>query len=241
MNSTFFISDVHLGMMPVKAEKWKERKLLAFLDHVAANGESLFIVGDLFDFWFEYRTVIPRGYTRVLCALSHLSELGKELHYIAGNHDFWMRDFLARELNFHIHMEPLDITIRGKRFYIHHGDGIASHDKGYRFLKRIFRNKINIFLYSLLHPDIGIPLAKWVSSLSRQHTTPQGVPDDTDYLQLAIQKFQEGFDFVIMGHLHMPNYQVIGEKVYMNLGDWIDHFTYGVFDGRELHLLRWDR
>jgi len=227
--------------MSVKSEKWKERKLLSFLDYVAAAGEKLFIVGDLFDFWFEYRSVIPRGYTRVLCALSQLAELDKELHYIAGNHDFWMRDFLAKELRFQIHMEPLAIDIRGKRFFIHHGDGISRKDRGYRILKRVFRNRINIFLYSLLHPDLGIPLAKWVSSLSRQYTEHKGVPDDTDYLQLAVQKFQEGFDFVVMGHLHMPNYQVIGEKVYVNLGDWIDHFTYAVFDGVEMRLLQWDR
>ncbi len=239
MGLSYFISDVHLGMANTKSERVKERKLLSFLDHVATTGDRLFIVGDLFDFWFEYRTVIPRGYTRVLCALNHLNELGKELHYIAGNHDFWMRDFLSREMHFRIHMDPLDCIVENKRFYINHGDGIARKDRGYRLLRRIFRNKINIFLYSLIHPDIGIPFAKWISSLSREHTAHGGVPNDTDYLQLAIEKFQEGFDFVVMGHLHMPNYQIIGEKVYVNLGDWIDHFTYAVFDGDSLELKRW--
>ena len=239
MGWTYFISDVHLGMSNTKSERVKERKLLSFLEHVATTGDRLFIVGDLFDFWFEYRTVIPRGYTRVLCALNHLRELGKELHYIAGNHDFWMRDFLSREMGFRIHRDPLDCRIENKRFYINHGDGIARNDRGYRLLRRIFRNRVNIFLYSLIHPDLGIPFAKWISSLSREHTAQVGVPNDTDYLQLAIRKFQEGFDFVVMGHLHMPNYQIIGEKIYVNLGDWIDHYTYAVFDGHTLELRRW--
>ncbi len=238
MGLTYFFSDVHLGTRQLKSERLKEKRLLAFLDQVATSGERLFIVGDLFDFWFEYRTVIPRGYTRVLSALGQLRELGKEIHYIAGNHDFWMRDFLKSELNIEVHFDPLDCMIGQKRFYIHHGDGIARHDKGYRFLKRIFRNRFNIFLYSLIHPDLGIPLAKWVSNLSRHHTAG-GTPDDRDYRETALQKFREGFDCAIFGHLHYPVIQNYGEKVYINLGDWIEHFTYAVFNGEEIQLLTW--
>ncbi len=241
MASTFFISDVHLGTPQIKLEKEKEKRLLAFLDYVSTYGERLVVVGDLFDFWFEYRTVIPRGYTSVLCALNQLKILGKELHYVAGNHDFWMRDYMAREIGFQLHMDPITLTIRGKRFYINHGDGVARRDKGYRLLKRIFRNKINIFLYSLIHPDLGIPFAKWISGLSREHTHHHGNVDDRDYMQLAEQKFREGYDYVVMGHLHVPNYQQIGHKVYVNLGDWIEHFTYAEFDGEHLHLRWWQR
>lgn len=239
MGYSYFFSDVHLGMRQAKAEKQKEDKLLKFLDHVAISGDRLFIVGDLFDFWFEYRTVVPRGYMRVLSALSQLRELGKELHYIAGNHDFWIRDFLTSEMDIEVHFDALEYTIAGKRFYIHHGDGIAKHDKGYRFLKKIFRNRFNIFLYSLLHPDLGIPLAKWVSNLSRNHTAPEGTPDDTDYREEAMRKFRQGYDYVIFGHLHYPILQMYGEKTYVNLGDWMEHFTYAVFDGTDLQLLKW--
>lgn len=239
MGNTFFISDVHLGTSHTRGEILKEKRLLAFFDHVAQYGERLFIVGDLFDFWFEYRTVIPKGYSRVLCALSQLRELGKEMHYIAGNHDFWMRDYLQKEFDIHIHFNPLDYTLYGKRFYICHGDGIAKDDRAYRVMKKIFRCKINIFLYGLLHPDIGVPLAKWVSSLSRAHSAGGGPPDDTDYIETAFRQFEAGFDYAVFGHLHAPKYQVFGQKVYVNLGDWIEHFSYAVFDGEEMKLLRW--
>ncbi len=239
MNKAYFFSDVHLGMSSSKSERIKEKRLLAFLDHVAADADYVFIVGDLFDFWFEYRTVIPRGYTRVLSALHNLRELGKEMHYIAGNHDFWMRDYLSKELDIQVHFDALEIALGEKRFYIHHGDGIAKHDKGYRLLKRVFRNPVSIFLYSVIHPDLGIPLAKWVSNLSRNHTGRQGPPDDRDYRELAQQQFLEGFDYVIFGHLHTPNLQTFGKKVYVNLGDWIEHFTYAVFDGQNMHLEKW--
>ncbi len=241
MGRTYFISDVHLGMRAAtKSERVKEKKLLAFLDHVAVSGDRLFIVGDLFDFWFEYRTVIPRGYMRVLSALNHLREVGKELHYIAGNHDFWMKDFMPNELNIQIHFDGFEYEIAGKRFYLHHGDGIAKWDKGYRLMKRVFRHPANIFLYSLLHPDLGIPLAKWVSHRSRNHTAAKGPPDDTDYREEALNKFQEGFDYVLFGHLHSPMLQKYGEKIYMNLGDWITHFTYAVFDDNDLQLKTWE-
>jgi UDP-2,3-diacylglucosamine hydrolase len=239
MGNTYFFSDVHLGMHNDRSERHRENKLLKFLDHVGLDGERLFILGDLFDFWFEYRSVIPRGYMRILSALEQLNELGKELHYIAGNHDFWMRDFLTRELKIQVHFEPLEYTIAGKQFYLNHGDGLAKDDTGYRLLKRVFRNRFNIFMYSLIHPDLGIPLAKWVSHISRSHTAQEGVPDDSDYQAVAMKKFQEGFDVVMFGHLHYPIHQMYGEKNYINLGDWIDYFTYAVFDGRDLRLLTW--
>ena len=239
MASTFFISDAHFGSDSVKKERAKEQKLLRFFDYVAQNGERLFIVGDLFDFWFEYRSVVPRGFTRILCGLNRLSELGIELHYVAGNHDFWMRDYLEKEFNFTIHFDEVDWKIEGKRFYIFHGDGLAKDDTGYRLLKKIFRNRLNIFLYSLLHPDLGIPLAKWVSSLSRQHTRRDAPPSDEDYISRAIEKFREGYDFAIFGHLHSPRYQKFGQKIYINLGDWIDNFSYAEYSERDLKLHSW--
>lgn len=239
MGNTYFFSDVHLGMNESHGQDQREEKLLKFLDHVARDGERLFIVGDLFDFWFEYRTVIPRGYMRVLSALGNMRELGVELHYVAGNHDFWIRDFLTAEMEITVHFDPIEYTINGKRFYLNHGDGIAKNDGGYRLMKRVFRNRTNIFLYSLLHPDLGIPLAKWVAGLSRSHQNGKAI-DDTDYRELAQQKFQEGFDYVIFGHLHNPILQEYGKKTYINLGDWIEHFTYSVFDGEEMKLLTWE-
>jgi len=240
MASTFFISDAHLGSDSTKKERSKERKLLRFFDYVIQKGDRLFIVGDLFDFWFEYRSVVPRGFTRILCGLNRLSETGIELHYVAGNHDFWMRDYLEKEFKFTIHFDEVDWKYNGKRFYIFHGDGLAKDDTGYRLLKRVFRNRVNIFLFSLLHPDLGIPLAKWVSSISRRHTSRDVPPPDDDYVSRAQQKFNEGFDYAIFGHLHSPRYQIRGKKVYINLGDWIENFSYAKFDEKNLQLLSWE-
>jgi UDP-2,3-diacylglucosamine hydrolase len=241
MASTFFFSDAHLGASPLKTERIKEQKLLSFFEHVAQNGERLFIVGDLFDFWFEYRSVIPKGYSRVLCGLGRLSDLGTEMHYIAGNHDFWMRSYLPSEFGIQMHFDEVEYTIAGKRFYLNHGDGLARDDWSYRLLKRIFRNRINIFLYSLLHPDLGIPLARWVSSLSRRHTRQDKPPADQDYINKALVKFEQGFDCAVFGHLHSPRFQEFGQKIYINLGDWIENFSYAEFDGKEIRLLEWDR
>lgn len=240
MSKTFFISDVHLTAEDTPEEKEKEKKLLSFLKYFERNGERLIIVGDLFDFWFEYRTVIPRGHTRLLCALLNLKEQHKELHYVTGNHDFWMRDFLSSEFKMNIHQDNFSMLIDGKKFFIFHGDGTAKNDRGYRILKKIFRNKTNIFLYSLLHPDIGIPFAKWISSLSRKHTDQEEPPDDSDYLEKATQLFGNGFDYVLCGHLHYPKFQTFGNKIYVNLGDWINHFTYGEFENAKLNLKTWN-
>jgi len=238
MANSYFISDAHLGAGDTTTERLKEDKLLSFFDHAAKTGERLFIVGDLFDFWFEYRNVIPRGYARILAGLSRMRESGLELHYIAGNHDFWMRDYFPKELGIPIHFDNLEYTINGKRFFLEHGDGIAKDDTGYRILKRIFRNRVNIFLYSLLHPDIGVPLAKWVSSLSRGHTSKKEFDDD-DYILRAREKFQQGFDYVLFAHLHHPILKTMGHNIYLNLGDWMKHFTYAVFDDTELRLEKW--
>jgi UDP-2,3-diacylglucosamine hydrolase len=239
MGKTFFFSDVHLGTNDKAAEKIKEQKLLSFLEYVEKAGERLYIMGDLFDFWFEYRTVIPRGYMRVLSALARLQEKGIELHYVAGNHDFWVRDFLTVEMGIQMHFDPIEQEIEGSRFFLHHGDGVAKFDKGYRLMKRVFRYPPNIFLYSLLHPDIGIPLAKWVANLSRNHQKHREI-DDSDYRELAAQKFAEGCKYVIFGHLHHPIRDEFSGGVYLNLGDWMRHFTYAVFDGKSLQLCHWE-
>ncbi|MCX6136482.1 MAG: UDP-2,3-diacylglucosamine diphosphatase, partial [Ignavibacteriales bacterium] len=146
MKSTFFISDLHFGLQSPKHEKEKERRFLAFLYHVAANGERLFILGDLFDYWFEYRHVVPRGYHHVLSALGHLVESGITVEYLAGNHDFWLQKFFPEDLGIPVHKDPLMVELHGKIIFLHHGDGLALRDTGYRILKSILRNRVNIVL-----------------------------------------------------------------------------------------------
>ncbi|HTY36129.1 MAG TPA: UDP-2,3-diacylglucosamine diphosphatase [Bacteroidota bacterium] len=239
MRKTYFFSDVHLGVGSKDDDRKKEKSLIALLDRVAEDGEHLFIVGDLFDFWFEYRTVVPKGYVRLFAKLADLSESGVSLTYLAGNHDFWLRDYFEQEMGMKIVRDPVERTIHGKRFYLHHGDGLLRNDTGYRILKSVLRNKVNIALFSLVHPDLAAAIARWSSHKSRQYTSKRKYEGD-DMATFAEQKINEGYDFVVMGHNHVPCKRNIGQGVYVNLGDWISERTYAVFDGQSLDLKQWE-
>ena len=241
MSRAFFISDAHLGLDSKEREAEKERRLLLFLEHVKKHGTHLFIVGDLFDAWFEYRTVIPKGFHRVLTALEDLTRNKIEVHYLAGNHDFWMKNFFRDELGITTYFKPFSVMIDGKKFYIHHGDGLAGRDIGYRILKIILRNPFSIWLYTWLHPDIGIALAKLSSKKSRHYTSEKNYGSNDGLQQFAARKIAEGSDYVIMGHRHQPAEVQIGEGRYINLGDWITFFTYAEFANGNLSLKTWER
>ena len=237
----YFISDLHLGAHEIENPEAQEQAVKQFLDHIEKEATHLFIVGDFFDFWFEYRTVVPKQYFPVLCRLQRFTEKGIQLFYLAGNHDFALGTFFDRYLNMHTKEDTLKVELGGKKFFLFHGDGIDSKDKGYRFLKRILRSRLNQKLFRLIHPDFGICLAKRVSGTSRKYsTTNNHFRSEDDYFAYAEQRFAEGFDFVIMGHRHNPlMYEKDGKK-YVNLGDWITNFSYAVFDGNELELKFWD-
>jgi UDP-2,3-diacylglucosamine hydrolase len=238
MRKTYFFSDVHLGLGSKEQERKKERLLVQFLEAVRRDAREIFIVGDLFDYWFEYETVVPKGYFRLFTKLADLTEAGIPITYLAGNHDFWLKSYFRDELGIQIMLEPIERTINGKRFYIHHGDGLLKNDTGYRILKRILRNRINIKLFSLLHPDLTSRIAHWSSRKSRQHAGKRTF-EENDMLDFAATKIRQGFDYVIMGHNHSPCYWNIGTGAYVNLGDWITENTYAVFDGKQLRLKTW--
>lgn len=239
MVKAFFISDAHLGLDSNDKEKEKEEKLLGFLHHVRERGTHLFIVGDLFDTWFEYRTVIPKGFHRLFTSLEDLTRKGVEVHYVVGNHDYWMGNFFHEFLGITIHVEPFAVAIDGKKFYLHHGDGLAGNDVGYRILKKILRSPLNIWLYSLLHPDIGIALAKISSRRSRRHTVKKNYGSEDGLQKFAAKKINEGNDYVIMGHRHNPVVAPLGSGTYINLGDWISFFTYAEFSDGHMELKTW--
>ncbi len=238
MRKIYFFSDAHLGLSSKEEERHKERTLVRFLDSIGRDGEELFIVGDLFDFWFEYRTVVPKGYFRLFTKLADLTENGVKVSYLAGNHDFWIKNYFHDELGIQIFPEPIERILHGKRFYIHHGDGLLKNDTGYRILKRILRNKTNIFLFSLLHPDLTARIAHWSSNTSRKHTSKRSF-EETDMMEFAKRKIDEGVDYVVMGHNHTPTFRNFGKGIYVNLGDWIEENTYAVFDGNSLVLKKW--
>ncbi len=237
--STYFFSDVHLGLGSKEKEKAKEDRLLAFLDAIFPTTERLFIVGDLFDFWFEYKTVIPKGFHRTLAALQKFTDNGKPIDFLVGNHDCWANDFLTKELGIALHRQPFAATVDGKKIFLHHGDGLADNDLGYKLIKPVLRNKLNMRLYRWLHPDIGVKLARGSSRTSRDYTSSKHYGEEEGMVREATRKIREGFDIVIMGHRHKPNVLKIENGTYINLGDWIAHNTYAQMSNGTIELKTW--
>jgi len=235
----YFISDVHLGIGERDQERRREDFLLGFLEAVRPSAATLCIVGDLFDFWFEYGTVIPKGFHRTLTAIQRYPECGIPVHFLTGNHDYWMLDFFQKELGVTIHREPVELVLGGKRILLHHGDGLALNDIGYRLIKPVLRNRFSIALYRWLHPDIGIRLARGSSRTSREYTSKKDYGEQEGMLAYAAERFREGMDIVVMGHTHEPELRTVDGGTYVNLGDWLTHRTYGMLDGGTMRLESW--
>lgn len=236
----YFLSDVHLGNGPLHYWQDREELLIALLEMIASSAEQLFIVGDLFDYWFEYRTVLPRAFFRTLAALDRLRKRGVTIEYLIGNHDFGHHDFFERELDITIHWNDHETSIANKRFYIAHGDGKVAGDWGYTLLRTLLRNRITNTLYRWLHPDIGIWLASQASRRSRHYTEQRHYEGDS-LLDFAERKIcQEGCDYVVMGHRHQAlimNFVAESHTgTYVNLGDWMSQPRVGIFDGEHFEL-----
>lgn len=236
MSKIFFISDAHLGLFN-KSKDLREKLLLDFLEYLEKKGNGLYIVGDLFDFWFEYHSVIPRQYFRVLFALKKVVDHGVKIVYVTGNHDFWMENFFEDELGVQVYRSPLEIEIDGKRFYVAHGDGFLKKDVGYKMLKKVLRHPMNVRLYRFLHPEVGFRLASLFSRLSRNHLAMKN--KDAEYIQHARACFSKGFDCVVFGHTHSPQVFRENSRTYINTGDWMNCFTYGKFERGRLSLEHW--
>lgn len=228
--SLFVFSDAHLGANDPTTEELKRAKILELLSIVKERGSRLVILGDLFDFWFEYKHAIPKSQLQVIFKLADLVDAGVPVEYVSGNHDFWLSDFLTVEAGITIHRESYELNEQGQRLFFIHGDGLAPSDWKYRILKHILRNRINIALYRLLPVDWGLPLARWVSGTSRAHTskrTDVGIHDfHSAYEDYARAKLNEGFDAVLIGHLHTPLIHRWNVGVYINTGEFIRRFNY---------------
>jgi UDP-2,3-diacylglucosamine hydrolase len=233
----FFISDVHLGLQDKVQEEAKEKKLVNFLKFAESNCDELFIVGDLFDYWFEYRRVYQKGFYRTLAALKDLTEKNIKLHYFIGNHDFLHRDFFEKEFGAIMYGDSLSTELNGKKFFIAHGDGMVSNDTGYNILKWILRNKFFQFLYSLLHPDLGISIASKTSKTSRDYTDKKDYGEVDGLYEAAKKKIDEGFDFVLFGHLHKYIWKTYKQGNYINLGSWLDKPRYGVLSNQKFEIV----
>ncbi|HRD58018.1 MAG TPA: UDP-2,3-diacylglucosamine diphosphatase [Ferruginibacter sp.] len=238
----YFLSDFHLGAPNAEASLEREKKICRFLDSIKTNAEEIFIVGDMFDFWFEYRQVVPKGYVRLLGKLAELTDAGIKIHFFVGNHDMWMNNYLQTELNIPVYFEPKEFEFNQKKFLIGHGDGLGPGDKGYKFIKKIFRNPACQWLFGILPPYLGIGLANYFSRKSRAKT---GMVDEVFlgeenewliiYSKEVLQK--QHYDYFIFGHRHLPiDVKLKNNSRYINLGEWIKYFSYAEFDGEELYL-----
>ena len=239
--SIYFMSDAHLGYSDPATEQRKEATFISFLHSLYGTAEVLYLVGDLFDFWFEYRSAVPRKHARILFELYRLILSGTKIVYIAGNHDFWLGSYLSEEVGIELSFVPMEVRHQGILIYIAHGDGLSSKDWGYRLLKRVLRNPVCIALFRLIHPDFGAFLAKLVSHSSRIYGKLPEDPFrlDQGYLDAAQEKFEQGFDAVIFAHIHHPVYQT-DPKTLIVLGDWMEHFSYVVLENGKFELRIWE-
>ncbi len=237
MSKIYFISDAHLGAPNLnRPPRVQEDAMIDFLRAIRNDAEALYIVGDLFDFWFEYRSVILRQHYWVLYELSALAESGTRIVYMAGNHDFWLGSFLDEQVGIETKYGPLEVNLQDKRFFICHGDGMISKDWGYRMMRKILHNRFLIRSFQLIHPDLGVVLGKRISLLSRNHGAPKDWDPHLAYRELGVSILKKGYDVVVFGHNHCPDLQQVDDQVYINLGDWVEHFTYGVLSEGKIEL-----
>jgi UDP-2,3-diacylglucosamine hydrolase len=239
----YFLSDFHLGAPDHASSLVREKHIVQFLESTRKDAAEIFIVGDLFDFWYEYRTVVPKGYTRILGKMAEITDSGIPVHFFTGNHDMWMKGYFEQELHIPVYHEPRSFEWNDRKFLIGHGDGLGPGDHGYKFMKKIFRNRFCQWLFGILPPAFGVGLANYLSRSSRAVT---GQVDDhflgeekewligycKEMLRLSY------FDYFIFGHRHLPiDFSLPGGSRYINLGDWIRYNTYAVFDGEKCSLL----
>ena len=239
----YFASDFHLGIPDRATSIARERRLCNWLDEVSKDAAEIYLVGDLFDTWFEYKNVVPKGYTRFLGKLASLTDAGLHIEAFTGNHDLWMHGYFEEELNIQVHHHPIERIYNGKKFFIAHGDGLGPGDNGYKLLKKVLRSPFSQWLYRRLHPDTGVGMAGWFSRLGPKHTDDnseekfQG-PDKEWLVQFALDKLkQEHIDYFIFGHRHITlEYPLPQNSLYVNLGDWLRFDSYAEFDGKDLRL-----
>lgn len=238
----YFASDFHFGIPDHETSQARERRVCTWLDEIAADAEQLFLVGDLFDTWFEYRNVVPRGFTRFLGKLAQLRDAGLHIEAFTGNHDLWMLDYFHHEFGIPVHHGPIIREFNGKKLFIAHGDGLGPGDTGYKILKTVLRSPFSQWLYRRVHPDTGVGVAGWFSRLGPKHADMPVKewlgPEKEMLVKFCLDTLKkEHYDYFVFGHRHLAvDYELAGNSHYINLGDWIRYDSYGVFDGDKLSL-----
>jgi len=242
----YFVSDSHFGIPDKESSIKRERHLVKWLDEVKADAAAIYILGDLFDFWFEYGTVVPKGYTRLLGKIAEITDSGIQVNFFQGNHDIWDFGYFSDELGMNVFEAGLETEINGKTFFIAHGDGLGPGDRGYKFIKRVFSSKVNQRLFAMLHPSLGAWLADFFSNKSRKQNAPKDLnfsgPENERLYQFCQQKLKEKhFDFFVMGHRHIPlDLELANGSRYISVGDWLTNFSFAVFDGKNVSLRKYE-
>jgi UDP-2,3-diacylglucosamine hydrolase len=238
----YFASDLHLGMIPAEDSLRREKLFVKWLEEIRADASELWLLGDVFDYWFEYKKVVPRGFTRFLGALASLSDEGVKIHLIPGNHDIWVFDYLPLEIGLQVHRQSLTRTWNEKLFHLGHGDGLYKGDRLYRMLQAIFKNRTVQWFYARIHPNGSMAFAQRWSRKSRSKTGAIGAfygADREHQVQFARKELEKNpsIDYFVFGHRHLPfDIRISDKSRVICLGDWIGNFTYGVFDGKEFQL-----
>jgi UDP-2,3-diacylglucosamine hydrolase len=239
----YFASDFHLGAPDYESSLKREKRIVKWLDQVSTDADEIFLLGDVFDFWFEYKKAIPRGFVRIQGKIAELTDKGIKIHWFLGNHDMWIFDYIPKELGVELHKAEIERTFNGKSFFIGHGDGLGPGDHGYKFIKIIFRAKICQWLFARLHPNFGIGLADFWSKKSRKHTGDADAKFYGEDKEMLIQfcksmEQTKHYDFYMFGHRHFSlDFKINDNSRYINTGDWINYNTYAVFDGEKMELL----
>lgn len=238
----YFASDQHFGAPTPEKSKIREELFIRWLDEIKKDAQILFLMGDLFDFWHEWEYVVPKGYIRVLGKIAELKDLGIDIYFFVGNHNLWMKNYFEEELGIPVFFEKQIFRFSEKTFFLAHGDGLGPGDKGYKRMKKVFTNPVAKWAFKWLHPDIAMKIAIYMSTKNKLISGEEDkkfLGEDKEFLIVYSKKKleKEHFDYFIYGHRHLPMVLDLGQNSsYINLGDWISYFTYGVFDGNEFSL-----
>jgi UDP-2,3-diacylglucosamine hydrolase len=246
LKKLYFASDFHLGVPTHELSLIREKKIVRWLDSIKNDASEIFLVGDIFDFWWEHKYTIPKGQTRLLGKIAELTDSGIKIHFFTGNHDLWMRDYFIKELNVEVHHKPITKQHDGKTFYIGHGDGLGPGDNWYKFLKKCFTNPFLIWSFDRIHPNLSFWIARRSSRRSRINTgdsDKQFLGENNEWLMTFCKETlkTQKIDYFIFGHRHLPlDLKPSEDSRYINLGEWINYCTFAEFDGKELHLKKFE-
>jgi UDP-2,3-diacylglucosamine hydrolase len=238
----YFASDQHLGAPTPEASFPREQKFITWLNEAKEDAAAIFLLGDLFDFWFEYKTVVPKGFVRVLGKLAEIKDSGIPIYFFVGNHDLWMKDYFEKELNIPVYHKPQEFTFNNTNLLIGHGDGLGPGDKGYKRMKKVFTLPLFQWMFKWLHPDLGMRLGQYMSVKNKMISGDEDavfLGEENEWLvQYCKRKLEtKHYDYFVFGHRHLPlDIQLKENSKYINLGDWIQHYTYGVFEDDTLKL-----